>query len=199
MANNKEQYQEISRSSTSEDVPFLDGNGMSGHAYLGRKRSIRQCLSRAVWPAICHLTIMSMYLIAITALFNKYMMGKSCHEPLVYCESLNISREFEDNILTFSIAPAQEAVTFEKVDYDGGLYKTNMYKGPPSPESDQAWTKLVEPTNIRVDKHTLEMINRTALELSDHSGYHAGLGVHHHLHCLVRVLVITFHLMSYRL
>lgn len=127
---------------------------------------------------------MSIYLIAISVVFNKYMVGEHCHEPLVYCKSLNVSRN--QDTLTSSVAPAQEAVAYEKVDYDGGLYKTNIYKGPPSPESDQAWTKLVEPTNIRVDKHTLEMINRTALELSDHSGYHAGLGVHHHLHCLVR-------------
>lgn len=60
-----------------------------------------------------------------------------------------------------------------------------MYKGPPSPESDAAWTELVDPTNIRLEKSTLEKINRTALELSDHSGYHGGMGVHHHLHCLV--------------
>lgn len=149
MASNKE-YQEVPRSSTSEDVPFLDGNSSPGHIYPGRKKSIRQRLSKALWPAICHLIIMSIYLIAISVVFNKYMVGEHCHEPLVYCKSLNVSRN--QDTLTSSVAPAQEAVAYEKVDYDGGLYKTNVYKGPPSPESHQAWTKLVEPTNTRVDK-----------------------------------------------
>ena len=55
---------------------------------------------------------------------------------------------------------------------------------------------LVENSNIRIDKETLSKINRTALELSDGSGYSGGIGVHHHLHCLVRFHVFLLHLAS---
>ena len=80
------------------------------------------------------------------------------------------------------------------VDYDGALYKENVYKGSPTPESDKAWSDLVKNSNIRVDEHTLRKIHRTALELSDGSGYYAGLSVHHHLHCLVCMHLILFYL-----
>ncbi|KAI0388635.1 hypothetical protein F5Y17DRAFT_474350 [Xylariaceae sp. FL0594] len=153
------EYREVSRSSTSEDVPFL------GEVLPPQQSKFRRALSRLLLPLVVHGTIMMVYLALLSLVFHKTGSRKYCHTPLVY-------------------SPAQDAVVYEKVDYDGSLYKTNLYKGPPSPESDAAWTELVDPTNIRLTKEDLKKINRTALELSDHSGYHGGMGVHHHLHCL---------------
>ncbi|KAI0154991.1 hypothetical protein GGR57DRAFT_102205 [Xylariaceae sp. FL1272] len=169
MADNKD-YQPIPRSSADEeDVPLFDSRGsipIDRSNLSSRRGRVLLRLSKAIRPLFWHGLVMITYLIAISVGVKKYYIeGRQCHKPLVY-------------------SPAQGAVKYEKVDYDGGLYQSNVYKGPPSPESDAAWTELVAPTNIRLNKHTLKMINRTALELSDHSGYHGGMGVHHHLHCL---------------
>ncbi|KAF9892560.1 hypothetical protein FE257_001669 [Aspergillus nanangensis] len=84
----------------------------------------------------------------------------------------------------YAMSPAREAAVYEKVISRGGMYQENAYKGPPSPERDAVWNKLLEPIDIRVSKDTLEQLNITGLELNDHSGYYGGLNVYHHLHCL---------------
>lgn len=60
------------------------------------------------------------------------------------------------------------------------------YHGEPRPELDKAWADLLEHNNIRLTEDELKRLNRTALKLSDGSGYFGQLGAYHHLHCLVR-------------
>lgn len=61
----------------------------------------------------------------------------------------------------------------------------NPYRGPPRPEHDAAWHELLQYSNIRVGKDTLDRLNRSSIKLADGSGdYFGGLSVHHHLHCL---------------
>ncbi|KAI8953228.1 hypothetical protein F4801DRAFT_598253 [Xylaria longipes] len=159
------EYQEVCQLSNSEDLGLLDGSTFQEHDYSNRKRDLRQRSKEVLWPMVFHGIIMATYLGLFSLVFSRIQSKHYYHDPLVY-------------------SPAQDAVVYEKVKYDGSLYKTNIYKGPPSPKTDQAWAELVDPSNIRLNKETLEKINRTALELSDHSGYHGGMGVHHHLHCL---------------
>lgn len=60
------------------------------------------------------------------------------------------------------------------------------YRGEPRPELDKAWAELLEHNNIRLSDDELKRMIRTALELSDGSGYVGQLSAYHHLHCLVR-------------
>lgn len=82
-------------------------------------------------------------------------------------------------------APALEAVRYERIAFNGDLKEPNRYRGPPSPELDEAWHQLMEYSNIRINKETLDLLNRSSIKLADGSGYFGALNVHHHLHCLV--------------
>ncbi|KAI1108878.1 hypothetical protein F5Y14DRAFT_458896 [Nemania sp. NC0429] len=68
--------------------------------------------------------------------------------------------------------------------YHGGLHVVNKYRGEPRPELDQAWADLLEHNNIRLSDDELKRMNRTAIKLSDGSGYFGQLSAYHHLHCL---------------
>lgn len=84
-------------------------------------------------------------------------------------------------------APANQAVKYNNVlSYHGGLHVVNKYRGEPRPELDKAWADLLEHNNMRLTEDELKRMNRTALELSDGSGYFGQLSAYHHLHCLVR-------------
>ena len=85
----------------------------------------------------------------------------------------------------FVIAPASEAVRYQKVSYDGELNTTNPYRGKPRPELDKAWHDLLQRNNIRLSEEELQKLNRTAIELYDGSGYSGQINAYHHLHCLV--------------
>lgn len=52
---------------------------------------------------------------------------------------------------------------------------------------DAAWNELLGPTAVRVDKETLDKLNRSSVALKDGSGYMVVLDVYHQLHCLVCV------------
>ena len=84
-----------------------------------------------------------------------------------------------------SVGPAWEAIKWEPRLFESQIEASNSFKGPPRPELDEAWNKLLGPTSIRVSKETLDRINRTSVPLLDGSGYMAGLDVYHQLHCLV--------------
>lgn len=87
-----------------------------------------------------------------------------------------------------SVGPAWEAIKWEPRLFESQIEASNSFKGPPRPELDEAWNKLLGPTSIRVNKETLDRINRTSVPLLDGSGYMAGLDVYHQLHCLVSLL-----------
>ncbi|PMD17890.1 hypothetical protein NA56DRAFT_577983, partial [Hyaloscypha hepaticicola] len=80
--------------------------------------------------------------------------------------------------------PALPAVEWELHTFENSLETANPYKGPPSPELDHAWNKLLAPSAIRISKEDLDRINRTSVALLDGSGYFGTLDVHHQLHCL---------------
>lgn len=71
--------------------------------------------------------------------------------------------------------------------FENQLEVSNPFKGPPRPELEEAWHKLLNPAAaVRVEKEVLDRINRTSVALQDGSGYMVGLDVYHQLHCLVR-------------
>lgn len=74
------EYREVSRSSTSEDAPFL------GEIITPHQSKFRRTLSRLLLPLVVHGTIMVIYLALLTLVFNKTGSRKYCHSPLVYCK-----------------------------------------------------------------------------------------------------------------
>ena len=61
----------------------------------------------------------------------------------------------------------------------------NIYAGPPSPESDEEWKKLLAPMYIRVTEDELKRYNQHSVPLPEGGGHLAWLGVFHELHCIV--------------
>ena len=101
-------------------------------------------------------------------------------------------------------APALAALKWEPTLVQNALDESNPFKGPPRPELDDAWNKLLAPTAMKVPKEDLDRINQTSVPLLDGSGYMVTLGrsvpplrfvsehdelnsldVYHQLHCLV--------------
>ncbi|XRM42745.1 hypothetical protein ABZX51_005954 [Aspergillus tubingensis] len=76
--------------------------------------------------------------------------------------------------------------------HDGSLnpHKTNAYNGPPRPELEEAWDKLMNNTNIRVTQDQLGeefAAQDSIVELSDGSGYYVTVSAYHGLHCVQRL------------
>ncbi|KAF7585873.1 hypothetical protein BBP40_009948 [Aspergillus hancockii] len=74
--------------------------------------------------------------------------------------------------------------------FNGALREPNNYRGPPSPEIDEAWDELVYPAGglVRLSKDQLDRINASeyAAEYTPEmgGGYIAGIEVFHQLHCV---------------
>ncbi|PWY83790.1 hypothetical protein BO94DRAFT_468662, partial [Aspergillus sclerotioniger CBS 115572] len=76
--------------------------------------------------------------------------------------------------------------------HDGTLnpHKTNAYNGPPRPELEEAWDKLMNNTNIRVTQDQLGeefAAQDSIVELNDGSGYYVTVSAYHGLHCVQRL------------
>ncbi|KAF2236011.1 hypothetical protein EV356DRAFT_543004 [Viridothelium virens] len=84
-------------------------------------------------------------------------------------------------------APAQEAISYHKVNFNSDLFYSSRFRGPPRPELDATWHDLLENSNIRLSSEELRRLGKSSVALADGSGYYGALNVHHHLHCLKSV------------
>ncbi|KAI1116760.1 hypothetical protein F5Y14DRAFT_32369 [Nemania sp. NC0429] len=86
-----------------------------------------------------------------------------------------------------SWSPANDVLDYQLDQIDGiGAYGPSSYAGPPSPEQDAAWDKLVRPSFFRASREDMEHAGESiddAVKIAD-GGYVAELGVYHELHCL---------------
>ncbi|TGO30055.1 hypothetical protein BPAE_0008g00470 [Botrytis paeoniae] len=81
--------------------------------------------------------------------------------------------------------PIRDAIVKEKKIIDVSVLHGNPLKGPPSPELDEAWSRLLMNANVRVSAEDLEKAGVESIPLNDGSGkYYAILDVYHQLHCL---------------
>lgn len=113
-----------------------------------------------------------------------------------YARSLGFAKK------AYHLAPAREAVAYEKVITNSTIDSMNKFKGFPRPELDEAWedgylrcrrgnamsessgsTNFIGP-NIVVSEDDLKAVNRTSIKLTDGSGFLGTLGVFHQIHCL---------------
>ncbi|PHH72496.1 hypothetical protein CDD80_4502 [Ophiocordyceps camponoti-rufipedis] len=96
-----------------------------------------------------------------------------------------------DSILTYT--PAQEAIKFHKVHFDGSLGLRSPYTGEPRPETEAAWSRLFRHYNLRFTADEMRRMNRTALELRNGGGFYGQLSAYHHLHCLKMLRQVLWH------
>ncbi|KAI1460523.1 hypothetical protein F4805DRAFT_478904 [Annulohypoxylon moriforme] len=90
----------------------------------------------------------------------------------------------QDNHLIYS--PAKEVVEYELRPVDG-LAEGSIYAGYPNPESDAAWSALVEGINLKISPEEMSRLEGSSLAMQDGSGFLAVLGVYHELHCIKRL------------
>ncbi|KAI1078857.1 hypothetical protein F5B20DRAFT_546464 [Whalleya microplaca] len=83
-------------------------------------------------------------------------------------------------------SPANDALEWSVQEFNSGDGLTSDYSGPPRPELEKAWADLLGPMNIRLGQEDVEAFGRekTAVPLSDGSGYAGSLNVYHELHCV---------------
>ncbi|KAI0838470.1 hypothetical protein F5Y06DRAFT_303786 [Hypoxylon sp. FL0890] len=137
----------------------------------------RQTNSQQVWatlrPWVLHGTVMLVYAIALPYLFFLFGMGRqNCVDKFYAYSPINpaISEEFED------------------VTFDGSLWYKSPYKGPPTPEVNQAWEDLMAYGAISVTADDITRVghNLTAVQYPPEAGggYLAVAMGTHHIHCL---------------
>ncbi|OAQ76521.1 hypothetical protein VFPBJ_08881 [Purpureocillium lilacinum] len=160
---------------SSSDSDTLLGHGSSPDRLFVEKSSLTKFPLKRRWrsasvttPLILHLCLAAFYTTLFFAFWD-YQGWKP-------------SGRHKSGLLAYS--PAWEAIKWEPRLFESQIEASNSFKGPPRPELDEAWNKLLGPTSIRVSKETLDRINRTSVPLLDGSGYMAGLDVYHQLHCL---------------
>ncbi|CAG8975945.1 hypothetical protein HYALB_00007076 [Hymenoscyphus albidus] len=138
----------------------------------------------ATFSSILSLILLSY--ISITLTIDIAKRQSSTDNDLPYCKLTSSSTRPSEEItvLTFSTAPANSVIRYERRSVWGGHTK---YSGPPSAEVDDAWEELLEGLNVRGTKEelTLAGANQTNIvQLADKTGYPVVPLVYHHIHCL---------------
>ncbi|KAI0897749.1 hypothetical protein F4806DRAFT_375667 [Annulohypoxylon nitens] len=85
------------------------------------------------------------------------------------------------------LSPAETAlqhITIEDLNYE---HSSSPYTGEPRPELDQAWSKLLRSTLLRITKEEMVKMNKTSISLVDGSGYVGYIEALHMLHCVKRI------------
>lgn len=89
-----------------------------------------------------------------------------------------------------STAPANEALINEPyitTQWNGSLWYDSGFKGPPTPEVEENWQKIMRYGMIGVEASDYDKVNKslqTAVYFPDDQGYMTTLIGTHHLHCL---------------
>ncbi|QSZ30679.1 hypothetical protein DSL72_000237 [Monilinia vaccinii-corymbosi] len=88
--------------------------------------------------------------------------------------------------LVFSAPAFNGAVTYERRRLFRHL-NDNPFAGPPRPELDAAYEKILEPLTTKITNEEYEHLGATTLGLKDGSGYVGEMAVYHELHCIKRI------------
>ncbi|KAL9035442.1 MAG: hypothetical protein Q9214_006580, partial [Letrouitia sp. 1 TL-2023] len=87
-------------------------------------------------------------------------------------------------------SPAIEAVEYIDIDFDDDFDSTNIFRGPPTPEREDAWYNMTYKHGVEVPMNQLAGLNRSEADHLKHvpedvgTGYVGILEVFHQLHCL---------------
>ncbi|KAL8387061.1 hypothetical protein RB595_010185 [Gaeumannomyces hyphopodioides] len=96
-------------------------------------------------------------------------------------------------------SPALEAVEYVSLDFDNAFNSTSKYRGPPTPEVEQAWHNLTFKHAVEIPEDKISALNRSEKDNLHHvppdvgTGYVALIEVFHQLHCLNLVRMFTWY------
>ncbi|PYH40701.1 oxidase ustYa family protein [Aspergillus saccharolyticus JOP 1030-1] len=88
-------------------------------------------------------------------------------------------------------------VEYEQVRFQGSLFDTNPYKGPPTPDLDAAWKRITHMAQLKVSAEDMLRLNKPLTQVkvaeTEGDGYAAGIEVFHQLHCVNLVRQYTYY------
>ncbi|KAL9612137.1 MAG: hypothetical protein Q9167_003253 [Letrouitia subvulpina] len=99
-------------------------------------------------------------------------------------------------------SPAIEAVEYIDIDFDDDFNSTNIFRGPPTPEREDAWFNMTYKHGVEVPMNQLAGLNRSEADHLKHvpedvgTGYAGILEVFHQLHCLNMIRMYTWWLVD---
>ncbi|KAJ0104234.1 hypothetical protein J7T55_001721 [Diaporthe amygdali] len=86
----------------------------------------------------------------------------------------------------FILSPAEMIIHDFVEDYVPSSPMSSPFTGEWRPEVDEAWSKLLQPSTIRLSEEEMRAMNKTSVVLKDGSGYVGYLETFHMLHCVKR-------------
>ncbi|KAK4158739.1 hypothetical protein QBC43DRAFT_223636 [Cladorrhinum sp. PSN259] len=152
-------------STEEESKPFLNGDHGQHDRYLGQNRRRRRDQLLHVLLFVFH----TAFFILNAALF-------------IHASPSQISDP--DDFKTFS--PVRSAVRYKVQDFQYS-HGRSSFIGEPRPELDQAWSKLLSPSVIRITESEMRKMNKTSVAIRDGSGYLGYIEAIHMLHCVKRI------------
>ncbi|KAI1137266.1 hypothetical protein F5Y05DRAFT_419716 [Hypoxylon sp. FL0543] len=165
----------MSSTELDEKVPFLVVEGALDHEIRNRKNFF---LRNKYAGAHGILFALQLVLLALSATF-------------LVSNTISVSNPGGDHsgIAAFerTFSPAESALQYITVEESKYQHHPSLYTGEPRPELDQAWSKLLRSTLLRMTKEEMIKMNKTSLALLDGSGYVGYLESLHMLHCLKRI------------
>ena len=126
---------------------------------------------------IVHITLIALYTICSISAIS--IFRKSDPRPCKHLEYV-----FERIVLTV-VSAAFDGLIFQSSYSKFHNLSQSSFAGPPSPETDAAWTNLLAPMHMRVSIEELRRDNQESVPLPEGGGYLGWMGVFHELHCIV--------------
>ncbi|KAK4655124.1 hypothetical protein QC762_404494 [Podospora pseudocomata] len=127
-----------------------------------------------------HLIIFIFQVLFFLLNITLFMTTKASNTDCTSCGALN------QNVDHSPYSPAHSAIRY-KVSQDKYEEGPSPFSGVPRLELDEAWSKLLRSSMIRLSADEMRKMNKTSVMLKDGSGYVGYLEAIHMLHCVKRM------------
>ncbi|KAI0418435.1 hypothetical protein F5X98DRAFT_338057 [Xylaria grammica] len=159
-----------------EAVPFMtDNENRDMPPYIIQHE--KACVTCKKAASCRVLTVLQMFLLILNIAF---LLFNSTNRPRFSSSTIG------DNESRIAYSPAETALRqIIKVPHSSSV--PSPFVGKPRPQLDQAWSKLLRSSNVRLSEDELRKMNKTSIALRDGSGYIGYLESIHMLHCVKRI------------
>ncbi|KAF2763256.1 hypothetical protein EJ05DRAFT_506871 [Pseudovirgaria hyperparasitica] len=134
---------------------------------------------RACWARI--LTSLNIVVFFFTVILNIWSFQRlnSCNKTTLLPTDSRQQRVLKSHY------PLIDLAQYSPKRFDADLGAPSVYKGPPRPQLDDAWKRLVDQPMLLVNNETLQSFDPTSKPSKGVNGhYYATVEVYHQLHCL---------------
>ncbi|KZL85359.1 hypothetical protein CI238_07372, partial [Colletotrichum incanum] len=130
------------------------------------------------WYIIVHMMLLCLNLIIVSLYGENLFMSKNIQDSVYSSNSLRNSMKYEERL--FMNRPIYKA---------GGEindHQPTAFNGPPRPELEDEWARLMKYENVRVTREELGEFagDDSIAKLTDGSGYYVTVAAFHGLHCV---------------